>query len=516
MRQTVEGVFSDAHLDVNKGVAGEKENTMYAIATTTARIEKLVLAIVMMAVLVVALVPAPARAQTTESNNEWQMSPIEEVRALVQPSIVYLETEYSARVFDTYNRMHVGDTYSITTACSGFFVNPDGWIITAGHCAQVDRDVRDALKDQAAQWAHQSGYYASDDLTLKQIRGFAAEDYELEDQSGDRGRVDRAVTVWFGISVDGLSSGRRLPARIQAVRPFEEGDVTLLKIEAEDMPALELGLEDRVTVGTETVSVGYAASVDLVTDLTFDPSFKEGTVSSQRTVGDGLIRVFETSSALTGGMSGGPTVNLNGAVIGLNSFTVRGESQPFNFVFPASIIAEVLQEHGVPNEVGEVNALYREGIAALAAGDKATAVTKLTEVLGRVPNHELADEYLSLAQDLPDPVETTTTATERRPDTLAITPPPPQPEEKSAAGLMIGAAGSLALGLGAWAARGRLRSRPQAGRSSDEIAAPQPPMDIDSAFVEQVQMLASIHEQGLMTEDEFDRAKERLLTMTTN
>ncbi len=478
---------------------------------------KLVLFCMLIAITLAAFSPAAsAQSPDTELTEVPQMPPLEMVRAMAQPSIVYLETEYSARVFDTYNRAYVGNRFTITTSCSGFFVNPDGWIITAGHCAQVDRAVRTGLIDAAAQWAHKNGYYAADNLTLKKIRGFAAEDYELEAADGDRGQVDRQVTVWFGISLDGVSSGRQLPARIQEVRPFAEGDVTLLKIEADNMPALELAPTDRITVGTETVSIGYAGAVDAVTDLTYDPSFKEGTVSSKRTVGEGLVEVYETSSALTGGMSGGPTVNLDGQVIGLNSFTVRGESQAFNFVFPASIIDEVLREHGVTNEIGEVNETYRDGIAAYAAGDKETAVDQLNEVLDRVPHHELADEYLALAQQLPDPPPPTTVATTPQ-KTTPGNDDEPEDEPAKAQSFPLAAAGTGAgLLIAAIAAAMVLRRRdaqptassaPDAG---DELWSA-PDAHRPNGLTEQFEALAQLHAQGILSDEEFEKAKSRLL-----
>ena len=52
---------------------------------------------------------------------------------------------------------------------------------------------------------------------------------------------------------------------------------------------------------------------------------------------------------ISGGMSGGPTVNANGEVIGVNSFTISGEEQAFNFITDTRDLNRFLQQNGVGN-----------------------------------------------------------------------------------------------------------------------------------------------------------------------
>lgn len=152
------------------------------------------------------------------------------------------------------------------------------------------------------------------------------------------------------------------------------------------------------------MSVGYPASVDLVTDLTFTPSFKDGSISSKKTVEGGLLPVYEISAAVSAGMSGGPTVNLNGEVVGINSFGIVGEPQAFNFVRPSSTVIEMMNDLGVSNDFGDINSLYRQGLDAYFAGDKKAAIQAFDLVLDQQPSNELAQEYRRKASDLPDPV----------------------------------------------------------------------------------------------------------------
>ena len=325
------------------------------------------------------------------------VTPLERVRALVQPSIAYLDIAWEARVYDRFNKNVLRErAFRVESSCTGFFITPQGHLITAGHCVEPSTDVRDALKIDAAQWATTCDCYYRGRPSVQSVVG----DYTV------RG-LDRTVGVAYGVASSGLPSGRALPALVQGLRGFERdtGDVALLKIEANDLPALELAPDANVEVGTQIVAVGYPASVDFVTDSTFDPSFKEGSISSKKTIEGGLLPVYEISAAVSGGMSGGPTVNLQGRVIGVNSFGITGEPQAFNFVRPTSIVADLLSDKGVRNQVGEINRTYREGLGAYFDGDRDEAVEKLDAVLASVPSHQLAQEFKSKALRLPEPEE---------------------------------------------------------------------------------------------------------------
>jgi serine protease Do len=201
------------------------------------------------------------------------------------------------------------------------------------------------------------------------------------------------------VDIGGLATGKALPARVLEARGFENGDVALLKIEAENAPALELAGDAGIEVGTEVVSVGFPGSVDLVSDQSSEPSFKEGSISSQKTRNG--VRTFEISAAVSEGMSGGPTVDLRGRVIGVNSFGPMGESQAFNFVSSSAEVEALLADLGVENKLGKTNATYREGLAAYYAGDREEALAKFGEVLELVRPHELAQEFRSKALRLP-------------------------------------------------------------------------------------------------------------------
>jgi S1-C subfamily serine protease len=370
-------------------------------------------------------------------------APLEELSASVKPAVGYVETTFTGFVYDPKNYGEPEDygyireaPFTVTLRCTGFVVNPDGYIITAGHCIEYDAEIRAAIFEQVARWELANVW--EEGTTFAWAFNYASENYRID--GADRtGRPDVQTDVAFGIAVSGVETGESYSARVLGLRGFDKGDVALLKIEAEDLPSLLLAPEAEIGVGTEVVSVGYSADVDLVTDPTFDPSFLDGTVSAERTIDGNLFKVYEITANVRGGMSGGPTVDTEGRVVGLNSFGIAGADAGPKYIRPASIIQEMLDDEGVTNEQGEVHQAYLAGLAALFAGDKAAALENFDHVLDLVPSHELAITYRAEAVRLPDPVVEQT------------------PEGGSGLLLVIGGAVALVLvgGLGFAVARSR-------------------------------------------------------------
>jgi S1-C subfamily serine protease len=344
---------------------------------------------------------APASA-AGEATHVPRVTALEKVRAFVEPSVVSVQTTWSATIYDKFNKREVSsEPIEVALNCSGFFVSPNGHIITAGHCAQYDDDIRAALIDAGVRKAAEQQYYEGQPR-LDTIRDWAHDTWVVR-------RPERATSAAYEVAASGIPSSRTLPARLLGLRKSaapgaqEAGDVALLKIDGEDLPALTVGDPSRVGVGTEMVAIGYPASVGTVTDATFDPSFKEGTVSSIKTIDQGLLKVFEVSAAISGGMSGGPAVDLNGRVIGVNSFRITGETQQFNFIRPSSLISELLTDKGVRSEPGPLNVAYHAGLNAYFHGNRQLALKRFNEALGVTPSHPLAQEFLARARRLPRP-----------------------------------------------------------------------------------------------------------------
>jgi hypothetical protein len=95
------------------------------------------------------------------------------------------------------------------------------------------------------------------------------------------------------------------------------------------------------------MAIGFPASVGNAVDSSrVRASFKSGHVSSQQLSTTGVAQT-EVDAPISPGMSGGPTIDTQGNVLGVNSFKLNGETQAFNFITDTSDLHDWLVAHGV-------------------------------------------------------------------------------------------------------------------------------------------------------------------------
>ena len=338
-----------------------------------------------------AATPTPAPTPSAGASPQ-QATPTERAAAEVRPAIVYVTEKFSAYVADeTGTYFNNGNPYELTATCTGFGVNPDGYVATAGHC--LDTYSPNGIKGDFIAAVAKEVVATIPNVTLQEAVEFGTANWTVEGKAKGSA-IDTQIAVVTG-SVQGGGKPQVLPARLVDIRPFTQGDVALLKVETTDLPTVELAGDADVQIGTPLLSIGYPASADAVTDPSLEPSNKDGQVSAKKTVGS--VPVYETSAALTPGMSGGPTVDLEGRVLGINSFMPAGESQAFNFVAPASGLTELLSRNGVRNELGPDDKAFRAALDAYYAGHYTDAIAGFDKLLQVAPQHAQAVQYRTLA-----------------------------------------------------------------------------------------------------------------------
>jgi S1-C subfamily serine protease len=357
----------------------------------------------------------PAHAQTTAPPSPTTGTPEERAAAITRPAVVYIEQYWKAWVkvpanSDLFFQGYVngGDPFTWGTRCSGFIVEPTGYIVTAGHCVDTGEEgARGTALEFAVGWLADNGWIFRRDSAAWLNEAHLLWGVEGEERGSP---PDLEVYIQRGVAAGGLQTGQAFPARVVDFQPWSEGDVALLKIEQADLPVVLIAPSSEIDIGTPVLSVGYPGSTDFVTDQSYEPTFKDGQINAQKTREGGLLPVYEMSAALSGGMSGGPTVDMSGAVVGVNSFNISGETEAFNFITPSSLVAEVLARNGVTNALGPIDESYRAGVDAFFTGDYQTAIAKFDEVLALSPTHAQAQEYkveaTKLAASQPSPTAT--------------------------------------------------------------------------------------------------------------
>lgn len=133
-----------------------------------------------------------------------------------------------------------------------------------------------------------------------------------------------------------LNDGQTYDAKVLATDPAN--DIAFMKIEAKDLPTVELGDSDTIHLGDTVIAIGNVLGQ-------YRNSVTKGIVSGLgRTIRAGdssgntetLRDVIQTDAAINQGNSGGPLLNLAGQAIGINTAIDR-EGQLIGFALPINI-----------------------------------------------------------------------------------------------------------------------------------------------------------------------------------
>lgn len=145
-----------------------------------------------------------------------------------------------------------------------------------------------------------------------------------------------------------LTTGEKLKAEI--VGTDQLTDICLLKVDAKNLPSVTLGNSDEIIIGEWAIALGNPFGLF---DINDKPTVTVGVISS---VGMNLGRtdnriykdMIETDAAINSGNSGGPLVNANGEVIGMNTLIWTGGRTDtyigYGFAIPINKIKKVVAE----------------------------------------------------------------------------------------------------------------------------------------------------------------------------
>ncbi|MEP7212900.1 MAG: Do family serine endopeptidase [Acidobacteriota bacterium] len=137
-----------------------------------------------------------------------------------------------------------------------------------------------------------------------------------------------------------LDSGDEFQARV--VGTDEETDLAILKIDAEkDLPFVKLGNSDRARVGEWVLAIGSPFGLTKTVTAGIISQTRRETPSTSA-----FQKFIQTDAAINRGNSGGPLVNMDGEVIGINSqiATSTGDYNGVGFALPSSEAANVYDQ----------------------------------------------------------------------------------------------------------------------------------------------------------------------------
>lgn len=126
--------------------------------------------------------------------------------------------------------------------------------------------------------------------------------------------------------------GEVYPASIVGVN--ENLDIAILNV-SEVLPTLELEDSDSINVGEKVIAIGNPLGLSF--------SVTQGIISAKNRLGpNGLPIYLQTDVTLNPGNSGGPLINSQGKVVGINNFKI-GEAEGLGFALESNYLAEAVR-----------------------------------------------------------------------------------------------------------------------------------------------------------------------------
>ena len=205
--------------------------------------------------------------------------------------------EESDPFFDFFRRFSPDDKEESTGFGSGFIISEDGYILTNAHVVKDAESIKVTLTDK-----HE-----------------------------------------FPAKLIGLDTS---------------SDTALLKIEAQNLPAVKIGNPKDLRVGEWVAAIG--------SPFGFENTVTSGIVSAKKRAlsGENYIPFIQTDVAINPGNSGGPLFNLYGEVVGMNSqiYTRSGGFMGISFSVPIDVaisVAEQLKKTGTVKR-GQLGVMIQE------------------------------------------------------------------------------------------------------------------------------------------------------------
>ena len=141
-----------------------------------------------------------------------------------------------------------------------------------------------------------------------------------------------------------LSNQKSFKAKLVATDP--SSDLSIIKIDAKGLPFLLYGNSDEVKVGQWVLAVGYPLNLEATVTAGI-VSAKGRTLDINRRQAKNPVESFlQTDAAVNPGNSGGPLINTDGKLIGINSAIASptGSYAGYSFTIPVNIVKKITSD----------------------------------------------------------------------------------------------------------------------------------------------------------------------------
>lgn len=136
-----------------------------------------------------------------------------------------------------------------------------------------------------------------------------------------------------------LKDGREFQAKL--VGTDEKTDVAVIKIEANNLPAVQIGDSEGVRVGQFAFAIGAPFRLDYT--FTYGVISGKGRNKLISNGGYSISDYLQTDASINPGNSGGPLCDIDGKVIGMNTL-INGLNRGLGFAIPINLANEIGQQ----------------------------------------------------------------------------------------------------------------------------------------------------------------------------
>src|SRR6059036_1661181 len=133
-----------------------------------------------------------------------------------------------------------------------------------------------------------------------------------------------------------LQDGREFPARVTGTD--EKTDIAVIKIDAKDLPVVQMGDSDAVRVGQFAFAIGAPFKLDYT--FTYGVVSGKGRDKLLETGGTQISDYLQTDASINPGNSGGPLCDIDGKVIGMNTL-INGMNRGLGFAIPINMAKDI-------------------------------------------------------------------------------------------------------------------------------------------------------------------------------
>lgn len=342
----------------------------------------------------IAIIFLPYNIYSQDNTDAEAQLTIQDNVLMVQPSVCFVSTFWSARVYDD-NTEKWSEPYYYGPVCgTGFCINSEtGHIITAGHVVDIPYNtLKREILDQYILDEYPEDYYELSESDWDTIFIF----FKVE--GIQKSTPDREIFVQFNQAVASIPAEKDekfIRAELIELSDRKNKDIAMLQIQPVVGKALSAAIiadSSNVEILDPVKIIGYPWTSEIGQDNPLNTTVTNGTLSGNIMVaGNQLIQIQGDARP---GNSGGPVLNSSGEVIGI---ITNATDETNNYLRPSNDIKVVMGK--VANKTGAIDEEWKTGLLMFRQKHYSEAIKHFSNVLNLNQTHILAQEYKAKAQN---------------------------------------------------------------------------------------------------------------------